>query len=109
MGEGLGTYLGHWLDFIGENKQFHSLRLGLSPAAITTAINVGCRASPWLDNLADYVGVPRDILLDVHPLDANPRVREVRDRALAAAARRRLDQRARNSRRKTAVPLKRDI
>jgi len=101
MGEGLGTYLGHWLDFIGENKQFHSLRLGLSPAAITTAINVGCRASPWLDNLADYVGVPRDILLDVHP-----RVREVRDRALAAAARRRLDQRARNSRRKTAVPAK---
>ena len=81
--------LGAWLDLLGEDKAYLSRRLGLSDRAIGVAIIRGDR-SPWLADLAKYLGVPVEMLISEDPLSPSPEVRKVRREAILTAAHRRL-------------------
>lgn len=81
--------LGAWLDLLGESKAALSRRFGLSNHAIGVTIITG-HYGPWLTDLAEYIGVPLDMLLNEHPLSTNPDVKRIAGQAVARAAVRRL-------------------
>jgi hypothetical protein len=85
------TYLGEWLALIGEDRLTYTL--SIPHCSIALAISRNRRRSRWLPDLAGYLGIPLDVLLNVDPSAHNlpDHIRKIRDEAIAKAAKRRLD------------------
>jgi hypothetical protein len=80
------TYLGHWLDLSGVEKQKLSRSLGASDAALRVAIFEGWRGGPLVEAVSRYLDVPLHILVDAHPFSPDPEVREVLRRVIIKGA-----------------------
>ena len=85
------TYLGEWLALIGEDRLTRTL--SIPHCSIALAISRSRRRSRWLPDLAGYLGIPLDVLLNVDPSAPNlpDHIRKIRDEAIAKVAKRRLD------------------
>ena len=88
--------LSEWMSYLGLSRTQMSEITGLTPAAISLAFTrgVGVRRG-WVKKLADQLGMPIAVMLEVSPLDPTvlPQVREL---AVSNAAKLRLELTRRN-------------
>src|SRR5262249_7097456 len=92
---------GDWLTFCGEPMARLSQQFGVSISAICQAIDRSSRGARWIEPLANRLGLPVEVLLNIDPLSSE--AAEHRGRALDKAGRRRLAEKGLPSTRQQSI------